>query len=39
MLLVKSLTLTPAKLAANRADARRTTGPLLATVRRDCEWW
>ncbi len=27
MSLVKSVTLTPAKLAANRANARRSTGP------------
>ncbi len=47
MSLIKSVTLTPAKLAANRANARRSTGPRtpqgqqreLARVARVCEWW
>ncbi len=39
MSLIKPVTLTPAKLAANRANTRRSTGPVLARASQMCEWW
>jgi len=39
MSLIKSATLTLAKLAANRASARRSTGPSMAAASQVCEYW